>query len=191
MGPGRHMVCYPLRGGERINIVAVQERRAWADEGWHHSDDPDNLRAAFAGFDGLANDILKRVDSVGLWGLFRHPVAANWYGEGAALLGDAAHPTLPFMAQGANMALEDAWVLAQSLDRGADFAVALSDYQAQRRDRVVKVVGAASSNAWKYQLRFAPMRLAAHMALSLGGKMAPEKMVRQFDWIYRHDVTAD
>jgi salicylate hydroxylase len=191
MGPGRHMVCYPLRGGERINIVAVQERRAWADEGWHHSDDPDNLRAAFAGFDGLANDILKRVDSVGLWGLFRHPVAANWYGEGAALLGDAAHPTLPFMAQGANMALEDAWVLARSLERGAGFTGALSDYQARRRDRVVKVVGAASSNAWKYHLRFAPMRRAAHLALSLGGKIAPEKMVRQFDWIYRHDVTAD
>jgi salicylate hydroxylase len=95
------------------------------------------------------------------------------------------------MAQGANMALEDAWVLARSLERGAGFTGALSDYQARRRDRVVKVVGAASSNAWKYHLRFAPMRRAAHLALSLGGKIAPEKMVRQFDWIYRHDVTAD
>ena len=190
MGPGRHMVCYPLRDGEQINIVAVQERRAWAEEGWNHSDDPNNLRKAFADFDGMARDILQKVETVGLWGLFRHPVAASWHGEGAALLGDAAHPTLPFMAQGANLALEDAWCLARSLERGEIMSKALSDYQTIRRGRAEKVVGAANGNAWKYHLRFPPLRRAAHLALSLAGRLTPEKMVRQFDWIYRHDVTS-
>ncbi|UWQ93176.1 FAD-dependent monooxygenase [Rhodobacteraceae bacterium M382] len=190
MGPGRHMVCYPLRNGERINIVAVQERDAWADEGWHFSDDPENLRAAFSDFGGVGHEILARVDTVGLWGLFRHPVAKHWYRGNVALVGDAAHPTLPFMAQGANLALEDSWVLADCLDQIQDPDLALMRYQTLRRPRAAKVVGAANGNAWKYHLRLPPVRGMAHMVLGLGGRLAPRRMVRQFDWIYRHDVTA-
>lgn len=191
MGPGRHLVCYPLRGGALVNLVAVMERTDWAEEGWHHHDDPDNLRAAFAGFGGQARGLLDQVREVGLWGLFRHPVAECWQDHGVALLGDAAHPTLPFMAQGANMALEDAWMLGACLDRGGITDAALADYQHRRRDRVVRVIGAANGNAWKYHLRPGPMRLAAHMGLRLGGQLAPDRMVRQFDWIYRYDVTAE
>jgi salicylate hydroxylase len=191
MGPGRHIVSYPLRRGELVNIVAVQERKDWAEEGWHFQDDPDNLRRAFDGFRGDAAELLRRVETVGLWGLFRHPVAPVWHKDNVALLGDAAHPTLPFMAQGANMALEDAWVLCLCLeDAGADLAGALGRYQALRRDRVVKVVEAANGNAWRYHLRMPPVRSMAHMVLKLGGAVAPQRMVSQFDWIYRHDVTA-
>lgn len=190
MGPGRHLVCYPLRGGSVVNIVAAQERDTWADEGWHHQDDPDNLRAAFAGFGGRAHDLLSQVIEVGLWGLFRHPVAPRWHRGAVAILGDAAHPTLPFMAQGANMALEDAWVLADSLAASGSFEAGLAAYQTRRRDRVVRVVAAANGNARKYHLKAAPMRGAAHLALRLGGLVAPGAMLRQFDWIYAHDVTA-
>lgn len=188
MGPGAHLVAYPLRGGQFVNIVAVQESVAWADEGWHHRDDPRNLRDAFAGFGGMARALLDRVEDVSLWGLFRHPVAARWQAPGVAILGDAAHPTLPFMAQGANLALEDAWVLADCLARSGDLARGLPAYQARRRDRAVRVIAAANGNAWKYHLR-APLRAPAHLALRLGGMLAPGRMVRQFDWLYDHDVT--
>jgi salicylate hydroxylase len=191
MGPGRHLVCYPLRGGSLVNIVAVQERADWADEGWHHQDDPANLRAAFSGFGGTAQSLLERVQAVALWGLFRHPVAACWHRGDLAILGDAAHPTLPFMAQGANMALEDAWVLAASLDRSGSIEAGLAQYQAQRRDRVARVIAAANGNAWKYHLRNPVVRTAAHTALRLGGALAAGRMIHQFDWIYAHDVTAD
>jgi len=187
MGPGRHLVCYPLRDGRHVNLVAVEERTEWAAEGWNHFDDPANLRTAFSGFGGQASALLEQVDKVGLWGLFRHPVAQTWHGPGLAILGDAAHPTLPFMAQGAVMALEDAWVLADSLERGGDGALAA--YQARRRDRVEKVINTASGNAWKYHLRPGPVRSVAHLALRLGGAMAPGRMVHQFDWIYGVDVT--
>lgn len=190
MGPGRHMVSYPLRGGTLVNIVAVEERAAWVAEGWHHQDDPDNLRAAFADFTGPAAGLLGRVHEVGHWGLFRHPVADRWHAGRLAILGDAAHPTLPFMAQGANMALEDAWVLADSLAQGETMEQGLAAYQARRRDRVVRVIAAANGNAWKYHLRSTPLRRAAHLALKLGGAIAPGRMVHQFDWIYGHDVTA-
>lgn len=190
MAPGRHLVCYPLRGGQSVNIVAVQERAAWAAEGWHHRDDPANLRAQFDDFGGVAAGLLSRVGAVGLWGLFRHPVAAHWHGGGVAILGDAAHPTLPFMAQGANLALEDAWVLADSLDRAHDRAAGLAAYQARRRDRAARVIAAANGNAWKYHLRSGPVRVAAHLALRTGGALMPGRMLRRFDWIWRHDVTA-
>jgi len=190
MGPGQHLVAYPLRGGRLVNLVAVQERADWAEEGWNHSDDPANLRAAFAGFDGVARDLLRQVDEVGLWGLFRHPVAEKWYGPGVAILGDAAHPTLPFMAQGANMALEDAWVLADCLARNGIGEAGLASYQTARRARVVKVIAAANGNAWKYHLRFGPVRAAAHMALRVGGALAAHRLLHQFDWIYGFDVTA-
>lgn len=190
MGPGRHLVCYPLRGGAFVNIVAVQERRDWADEGWSQPDDPDNLRRAFHGFGGTVRALLSQVDDVALWGLHRHPVAETWHKDGVALVGDAAHPTLPFLAQGANLALEDAWVLGRCLDAQDDMGAALDAYQALRKPRVSKAIRAANGNAWKYHLSLPPVRAAAHLALRLGGQVAPKRMVGQFDWLYRHDVTA-
>jgi salicylate hydroxylase len=189
MGPGCHLVSYPLRGGAFVNLVAVQERSDWAEEGWTHSDAPDNLRAAFAGFGGPVPEMLNAVQAPGLWGLFRHEVAQHWHGPGVALLGDAAHPTLPFLAQGANMALEDAWVLAAELDKTPDQDQALAAYQARRRPRVSRAIATANGNAWKYHLRNPLIRGVAHTGLSLVGRFAPDRMLHQFDWLYDHDVT--
>lgn len=183
------MVSYPLRDGAQVNIVAVEERRAWTAESWTQTDDAANLRAAFAGFAPEVRALLDRVETVHLWGLFRHPVAAHWHRAGvAALIGDAAHPTLPFMAQGANMALEDAWVLAAMLAADDDTARALAAFQAARRDRCMRIVAAASRNARNYHLRFPPLRMAAHSALRLGGWLAPQRILSRFDWIYGYDA---
>jgi len=189
MGPMRHVVSYPLRDSTLLNIVAVQEKAAWAAESWSQKDDPDALRAAFGDFCPEVRAMLDAVQEVHLWGLFRHPVAAVWQAGNVALLGDAAHPTLPFMAQGASMALEDGWVLADALSARADVPEALARYQTRREARVRRVVEAANRNAWKYHLSFPPLRWAAHTALRAGGALAPIRMMRQFDWLYGHDVT--
>jgi len=187
LAPGRHLVSYPLRGGACRNIVAVEERDHWAAEGWHHADDPSRLRRAFAGSSARVRDLLARVEAPRLWGLYRHPVAPLWHGGGLALLGDAAHPTLPFLAQGANMALEDAWVLAACLAT-APTAEAFARYQALRRPRVLRAIAAANANARNYHLR-GPLRLGAHAVLRIGGILAPRAALGRFDWLYRHDVT--
>lgn len=191
MGPLRHVVSYPLREGRLLNVVAVQERAAWTKESWSQRDDPMALRAAFQDFGPQVRDLLAQIDEVYLWGLFRHPVADNWHAGGVALLGDAAHPTLPFMAQGACMALEDAWALADCLAGDGALETRLTRYQARRAQRAKRVVEAASGNAWKYHLSFPPLRWAAHSVLRAGGRFAPERMMRQFDWIYGYDVTAE
>ena len=188
MGAGRHLVSYPLRGGDMVNLVAVEERKSWAAEGWNHADDPANLRAAFAGWGGIAGEMIDAVEAPTLWGLHRHPVAEVWQQGGVALLGDAAHPTLPFLAQGANMAMEDAWALADTVLRGG--VAALPAYQAMRKPRVIKVIKAAEGNARRFHLKPGPVRFAAHSVIRLGGRFAPKRMLGAFDWLYGFDVTA-
>lgn len=187
MAPGRHAVTYPMTR-DRFNIVAVQERSQWAAEGWQHADDPGNMRAAFAGLSGRLTGLLAQVDRVALWGLFRHPVATVWHKDNVVILGDAAHPTLPFLAQGANMAFEDAWVLAACADRMA-VPEALAEYQRLRRPRVSRAIAAANANKRNYHLR-GPARIAAHLALKTMGAVAPTAYMGRLDWLYQHDVTA-
>lgn len=192
MGPGRHLVSYPLRGGTLRNIVAVEERRRWADEGWSYRDDPMEMRLAFESFGKRVQGWLEGVEDVWVWGLFRHPVAKVWHRalpEGAvAILGDAAHPMLPFLAQGASMGLEDAWVLAESLAGHDSMAAGLAAYQSRRQTRAARVVEAANRNAKAYHLSGAT-RAIAHFGLRLGGKLAPSAALARFDWLYGHDVT--
>ncbi|MFN3274083.1 MAG: FAD-dependent monooxygenase [Paracoccus sp. (in: a-proteobacteria)] len=189
MGPGRHLVSYPLAGGLR-NIVAVTERREWQDEGWSQPGDPDDLRAAFAGFGGPVQGWLAAVTQAHLWGLFRHHVAPVWQDGRVALLGDAAHPTLPFLAQGAVMAIEDAWVLAACLDADPDQSAALARYQAARLPRTARIVDAATANARNYHLTGA-RRLIGHSVLRLAGRFAPGLMPARFDWLYDFDPVAE
>lgn len=190
MGPGRHLVAYPLRDGKLLNLVAVEEKAAWTAEGWRQTGDPEVLRRAFAGFGGPVPDWLARVETVHRWGLFKHPVARRWSADGMVLIGDAAHPTLPFLAQGACMALEDCWVLAAILERHWAGRGALRLFQMQREKRVRRIVDAATANARNYHLANPLVRMVAHTGLRMMGRLMPRAAGNQFDWLYGHDVTA-
>ncbi len=192
MGPGRHVVSYPLRGGTLRNIVAVEERAKWAEESWTLRDDSMDLRLAFADFSPRVRGWLRQVEDPWLWGLFRHKVARTWIrplGQGGvAILGDAAHPTLPFLAQGASMALEDAWVLAAALSSHDTVAAGLVAFQALRKPRTTRIVAAANGNARAYHLS-GVSRSVGHAGLRLLGRLSPGLMLDRFEWLYGHDVT--
>lgn len=190
MGPGRHVVTYPLRRGSLWNFVAVEERRDWVVEGWTHSDDPAALRAAFAGWEPRVTQLLAAVDQTFLWGLFDHPVLPAWARGRVALLGDACHPMLPFLAQGASMALEDAWVLAHELAAAApDLPRGLAAYEDRRHGRATRVQRAAARNATVYHMRAALPRAALHLGLGSASRLAPTALLARFDWLFGADVT--
>ena len=181
LGPGRHLVTYPLAGGLR-NIVAAEDRADWTAEGWTIEDTPMALRGAFARFPDRVEHWLAEVHRVYIWGLFRHPVASNWQDGARVLVGDAAHPTLPYLAQGANLALEDAVVLARALQ-----GPGLAAYAAHRRRRAEAVVAAASANARRFHLANPFLRQSAFSALRLRERLAPGSAGRGFDWIWDYD----
>ncbi|MFT3973743.1 MAG: FAD-dependent oxidoreductase [Amaricoccus sp.] len=188
MAPGRHLVSYPLRDGRLVNFVAVEERAAWADEGWRQPGDPAELRRAFADFGGDAGALVAAVSDCFLWGLFGHPPLPRWQAGRVVLLGDACHPMLPFLAQGAAMALEDAWTLATALDAAPDPAAGLATYERLRQVRATRVQRASAQNARVYHLGTAA-RGPVHAALRAASALAPGLLAGRFDWLYGCDVT--
>jgi salicylate hydroxylase len=188
MGPGRHVVSYPLRGGRVVNLVAVEERAAWAAEGWTAPDDPMSLRRAFAGWGGAAGALIAAVEECWLWGLFDHAPLPRWAFGRLALLGDACHPMLPFLAQGATMALEDAWVLADCLDRAEEPERGLRAYEAARLPRATRVQQAAARSGRLYHLG-PGLRGPAQAALRGLSAVAPSLLAARFDWLFGRDVT--
>ncbi len=189
MGPGRHLVHYPLAGGKLMNIVGVESRAEWAADGWSIPDDPARLRTAFSDFALPVRDLLGGVEDVHLWGLHLYPVLERWSKGPVVLIGDAAHPTLPFMAQGANLALEDAGVLARLLTDCADINSAFERFEKIRKTRVTRIISAARANGRNYHRR-GLSKIAAHLALGLGQRLEPGLVARRFDWIYAHDAVA-
>lgn len=190
MGPGRHVVSYPLRGGSLVNLVAIEERGSGAEEGWTRRGDPAELRGAFAGWAPDVTDLLGAVDSVFVWGLHDHEPLPTWARGGVVMIGDACHPMLPFLAQGAGMGLEDAWVLAKELDAAEEVAAGLAAFENRRRGRAGRVQRAAAKNGRIYHLSTPGVRQAAHLGLGLLSRLAPGRLLGRFDWLYGEDVTA-
>jgi len=188
MGPGRHLVTYPLRGGTLWNFVAVEARAAWVAEGWTAPDDPEALRRAFAGWSPAVTTLLGAVEETFLWGLFDHAPLPAWVRGRVALLGDACHPMLPFLAQGAAMALEDAWVLAASLAAAPDLGAGLRAYEDRRKPRATRVQRAAARNGRLYHLGAPGLRDAAHLGLRAASALAPGALLGRFDWLYGANV---
>ncbi|MCE8009259.1 FAD-dependent monooxygenase [Aestuariivita sp.] len=184
MGSRAHVVSYPLRSGRSMNIVAVEERSGWTQEGWRQSGDPADFRARFADFGGATGALIARAEAVHLWALHLRPVARRWADGRVALLGDAAHPTVPFMAQGACLALEDAWVLSSALAHAGGVEAGLVAYQHARRARAEAVVALARGNAWRFHLT-PPWSWGARAVLAFGAGA----LARRLDWVYGYDAT--
>jgi salicylate hydroxylase len=186
MGPNAHLVVYPISGGRQINVVAIVPG-TWNRPGWSAPGDEVELKGAFttSRWPGPARMMIGAVDSWRKWALFTLPEGCQWTDGAIALLGDAAHAMLPFAAQGAGMAIEDAAVLAKSLGEGpietaAQLTAALKRYARLRRARVARVQHTARSQGRIYHLG-GPFALARDLAIRALG---PQRMLARQNWIY-------
>lgn len=191
MGSQKHMVAYPVKGGDFHNIV-IMTRRKGVDSG--QGGNPGKLEDPGEALDGVSGEIRTLLESCG--GFRQWPVhelargeSLKWSKGAAALLGDACHPMLPSMAQGACMALEDAWTLARLLASGSDLQSTFTLYERERRPRVMRIARAAAQNDWIFGSGKAASLLRDSM-LRLATRHFPERLARRHDWIYDFDATA-
>jgi salicylate hydroxylase len=137
IGPDGHVICYPIGvEGDRLNIFGGHVTAQWVEESWSVPSSREELIAAKAGWNEALLGIFRHVEQVFKWGIYDRDPLPQWTRGRIALLGDAAHPTMPTLAQGANMAIEDGYVLARNLARhGDDVETALHAYAAERKPR--------------------------------------------------------
>ena len=171
--PRGHVVHYPVSGGRKMNIVAAFEQR-WTGTGWSTPASPDEVTRLFH---KAAKPLCRTLDTPGNWlkwaAAFRPP-ASNWIKRNIAFIGDAIHPTLPYLAQGAAMALEDSVALAHALDRN------LEQWERSRRERTGNLVSAAARLGRIYHLQ-GPLRHARNLTLSA---TSTSRFYKQLEWIY-------
>ena len=137
IGPNGHVICYPIGvKGDRLNIFGGHVTAQWVEESWSVPSSREELIAAKAGWNEALIDMFRHVEQVFKWGIYDRDPLPQWSRGRVTLLGDAAHPTMPTLAQGANMAMEDGYVLARCLIRhGDDVETALKSYAAERKPR--------------------------------------------------------
>ena len=183
IGPDRHVVHYPIQAGAAVNIVAICGDR-WQSPAWNTSAECDEVLERFpaVAWAPAVRQLLAAPQRWQKWALYDRRPSSSWGRGPVTLLGDAAHPMLPFLAQGAAMAIEDAAVLARELARSpADSVAALRNYEAERRPRTARVQRASRWNDFHFHLR-GPAAFVRDAALrALGG----ERLLARYDWIYQ------
>ncbi len=186
VGPGGHVINYLLRRGEIFNFVGVLERD-WRVESWTEKGTREECAADFAGWNADIHAIIRNIEQPYKWALLGRSPLTRFSRGRAALLGDAAHPTLPMLAQGANMAIEDGLVLGRCLSVSKDAETALARYDAARVERTATLVRGANEMA----KRFHNLALAdASGAKAYVDAQWNEETVKQrYDWIFQYDAT--
>ena len=178
LGPGRHVVNYAVSAGAQVNVVVVApgpERR----EGWSAEASADEVRSALAQAAPPLRELAETGAAWSAWTLRDLGALRMSWGR-LALLGDAAHPVLPYLAQGGALAIEDAAVLAACLDGAAEVPAALQAYEAQRLPRVRRVQEAARRNALVYHAGWPVSAIRDRILRRLG----PDGMSGRYAWLY-------
>jgi 3-hydroxybenzoate 6-monooxygenase len=179
-GPRNHLVQYPLRGGKLFNLVAVFHSARY-EEGWNSYGDTEELHERFAGTCETVQTLLGKIHEWRMWVLCDREPVKEWSRGRVTLLGDAAHPMLQYLAQGAGMAIEDAVVLAQELSQtDADVPLALQNYQRARYLRT----GRCQLSARLYGEFFHASGVARELRNDMLGERTPEQAYNGMAWIY-------
>ena len=181
--PGSHVVHYPVRDGSVINVVVAIDGDAAPEAGWSAAASADEMTLHFA--DGVRplSEFIASASTWSRWPALDRPPARTWSRGRIALIGDAAHASLPYLAQGAAMAVEDAVVLARMIERERDIAAALPAYVSQRIERTARIATASAQLAPVYHAA-GPVRIARNTAMGL---LPAGRFLDRLAWIYAYD----
>jgi salicylate hydroxylase len=185
VGPGAHVITYPVRGGALMNVVGIIEREGWRSESWAERGTHAELLQDFGHWHADVCELMSAIEQPFKWALLGRAPQTGWAQGNMCLMGDAAHPTLPFLAQGANMAIEDAAVMARCLALDEPIEHALARFEKLRWQRTADIVNRSSDNA----LRFHNPQLSdPDRAVDyVSSEWAPEKVRRRYDWLFEYD----
>jgi salicylate hydroxylase len=190
LGPHSHVVTYYVNGGKAVNIVAVHETENWVEESWNARSTREALLNDFQGWHSNITQLFERVTDVYRWGLFDRDPMDTWAQGRVTLLGDAAHPMLPFLSQGAAMAIEDAYVLAKALATLPDdrYADALRQYEQERLPRTARVQLEARERGKTYHLSAEEARKRDE-AYKAQQQKDPHAGGIKANWVYAYNAT--
>ena len=190
LGRGSHVVVYPLSSRSVLNLVLCNDERVWTSDGWTNSADSFEICDRFCDFKEVS-DILDKITSAQKWGLLGYENKRDWHLKNLCLLGDACHPMLPYLAQGANQALEDAASLAHYIFQGPSNKIskAFELYGKDRRDRVIRVQKASRQNAKLYHLSNSVLRFFVYSVLSWVSMVNSSFLLSKLDWLYNHKIS--
>lgn len=189
IGPGGHVIHYLLRRGELMNYVSVVERSNWQVESWSVAGTVEECLADYEGWHNDVRTLIKSVETPYKWALMLRPPMKRWSQGRGTLLGDACHPTLPFLAQGAVMAIEDAFVLGRAIAaHGVDYESAFASYEEARNERTSRIVRGAEANLGRFHN---PALKDAALAEAYVTSEWEEAKVRQrYEWLFTYDATS-
>jgi len=188
IGPGAHVVHYPLRSGSLMNFVGALERADWQVESWSERGTTEELAADFAGWNEDVQTMIRNIETPYKWALMARAPMDRWTIGRVSLLGDACHSMVPLLAQGANMAIEDGFVLARCLKACRDDVPgALRRYENARRDRTRRAVEGSAANIE----RFHNPKLSdpAEARKYVDREWAEERIAERYEWLFSYDVT--